>query len=367
MNNLAKQLLAASSLIIGVEALAMPETTLLADGHGHSDGVSVGYDKGFRIASDEASLTLNAQIQAGGSFIDVDNGDNQSNFDVFSARIEATGDAVDGKVSYMLEYDFVDGEQGSGEEGGALLDGWAQINFSNLARLRLGQTRAPYSRQQLVEGNQLLTQKRSIVTQTLSPGRDRGIMLHGETESAGYALGGFNGEGQNQIADDTDLMFAGNTWMNFGDYGSRIEEGDHRENGALAGTAGLGVFYIENGEQEVTSVNIDGGLRLDGASLNAEVHWQNREDSAAGSDEDLVGVMAQIGYNFGHFELGYQFSTISPDEGDDPREHSIVATCFKNGHWSKLQLGVTFADNAVVDGGSSEDDTRVDLIFTQRL
>jgi len=106
---------------------------------------------------------------------------------------------------------------------------------------------------------------------------------------------------------------------------------------------------------------------MDGLSVNAEVHWQNREDDSTGTDQDLVGVLAQAGYNFGDFELGYQFSTISPDEGDDPREHTIVGTHYLDGHWSKIQLGISFADNAIVEGATSEEDTRIDLIFTQRL
>ncbi len=363
MNKTALQLLAATSLIIGAEAIAMPETNLLADAQ--PSGVSVGYDNGFRIANDKASLTLNAQIQAGASYVDVDQGDNDFNFDIFSARLEASGDALGGKVSYMLEYDFVDGEQGSDEDGGALLDGWAQINFSDHARLRIGQTRAPYSRQQLAEGYQLLTTKRSLVTEILAPGRDRGAMFHGASNKAGYAIGVFNGEGQNVVADDTDLLVSGQVWLNLGDYGSRIEESDLRDSGQLAGTIGLGSFYAENEDQEIFSINLDAGLRVEGFSLNSEVHWQSRDNDLF--EEDVVGVLAQVGYNLGAFELGYQFSTIGRDELEEPTEHTIVGTHYLNGHWSKLQLGVTLADNTVVDGGSSEDDIRVDFIFTQRL
>lgn len=250
-------LLAAGLFFVPQSATAMPEGEMLRD-EGNA-GANVHIDNGgLHIDGGSINATINAQIQAGYRYIGFDNSadrglDNTSSFDINSARIEVAGDAEGGDVGYKLEYDFVSGIQGDGEDGGALLDAWAEYRFSEKVNIRAGQMKAPFSKQQLAETNQLQFPNRSIATLAFLPGdgdlvgRDRGVLLHGTCGNTGaeYQIGVFNGEGANSGATDTNVAGVAHINYDIGEYGSRLEEGDLRDGDRpFAATAGLGLSLI---------------------------------------------------------------------------------------------------------------------------
>ena len=380
-------MLAAGMFLIPQSAVAMPDGEVLRDGS--ATGASVNIDNGgLHVDGGSIDATINAQVQTGYSYTSWDDSearglDNTSEFDVYSARLEVAGDAENGFISYKLEYDFVNGVQGDGSEGGSLLDGWAQLNFDEMSVL-VGQTKTPFSRQQLAEGNQLQFTSRSLVTQAFEPGRDQGLIIHGDLGDLAYAIGVNNGEslgeGQNSDGFDTQMQGAAHVSMNIGDYGSRAEEGDMREGDRpFASTIGAGVLFgsgdIAGVDFDSTSLNADVGIRNAGLDISGEFFYQSF-DPDGGSTSDDMGFHVQVGQMFGDYEAAFRFAYGDPDSDgsavfrdgiDDVQEYSLALSRFFNGHNSKVVAGVSIVETGATDGGTDTTDVQVDVVLTQRL
>jgi phosphate-selective porin len=88
-----------------------------------------------------------------------------------------------------------------------LLDAYADLTPRPYARVRIGQFKIPFGRQELVSDNRLQMTSRSIASDFFSPSRDRGVMFHGgtDTQRVQYKIGAWNGTGlaQSQNLDRT--------------------------------------------------------------------------------------------------------------------------------------------------------------------
>lgn len=78
-----------------------------------------------------------------------------------------------------------------------LMDFYLEYSFSKAVRLRAGQFKVPFGRQELVSDYLLQMTGRSIASDFFAPKRDRGMMIFGTSETGriGYSLGLFNGTG----------------------------------------------------------------------------------------------------------------------------------------------------------------------------
>jgi hypothetical protein len=92
-----------------------------------------------------------------------------------------------------------------------LLDWYMDFTPTAAARGRVGQFKVPFGRQELVSDQRLQQTSRSIASDFFAPGRDRGVMFHGGTDSqiVQYKVGVFNGTGLAQAQNiDKSLAYA---------------------------------------------------------------------------------------------------------------------------------------------------------------
>lgn len=366
-------------LIAAASLFALPafSTANAADDNGR-----VYYKEGTRLEFADFDMKINLQVQSKFTYEDVDQGgrgdvgldagEDVTSFDLRRVRVNFTGNLLKKQFSYQVQNDFR-----SSEGGGQMKDAWLQWN-SDEANLRFGQTKIPFSRQELVSSSNLQFIDRSIVNDVFAPSRQIGALLHGPLGDAGtYYLGAFNGEsegeGINRAGQDNRLLMVAAANMNIGDYGSRGVEGDHRaKNDEFGATVGVSTLYgqgtgdvLDNdtaGDFDRFDLNVDLGARCSGFSAQSEFYYStiDLDDVDGDSGEaDLFGFYVQAGYMLDkEWELAARYAYLLPDEDvsvvDDQNEFSAVVNYYLNGHALKLQTGVTFDQTNlnpdVVDG-----------------
>ncbi|MCU1246007.1 MAG: Phosphate-selective porin, partial [Acidobacteria bacterium] len=87
-----------------------------------------------------------------------------------------------------------------------LLDGFANWNRYDSANVRVGQFKTPFGFEQLYPDPQLTFAERTLASDRLTPGRQLGVQVGGQTwsERFNWSLGLFNGNGINQNFNDND-------------------------------------------------------------------------------------------------------------------------------------------------------------------
>jgi phosphate-selective porin OprO/OprP len=116
-------------------------------------------------------------------------------FLVRRARLDLSGRAFRW-IDFKVEADFT--------EGVSLKDAYLDFRFLPELRLRGGQFKVPFSREELTSSRFIDFVERSVINE-LAPAYDAGVMLHGELFGGvlGYNLGAFNGTGED-TADNND-------------------------------------------------------------------------------------------------------------------------------------------------------------------
>jgi hypothetical protein len=114
----------------------------------------------------------------------------------------------------LCDFPGVSVSQGAQEQDGRtlkLLDWYVDLAPIAAARARIGQFKVPFGRQELVSDNRLQMTSRGIASDFFAPGRDRGVMFHGgtDTQKVQYKVGLFNGTGLAQTQNiDKSLAYA---------------------------------------------------------------------------------------------------------------------------------------------------------------
>jgi phosphate-selective porin OprO/OprP len=170
--------------------------------------ILAGIEKGkpfLKSTDDNFRLELGGRLQA--DYHGVEGGartltgsklDNQ--FLVRRARFE-----VDGRlyrwIGFKVEADFT--------EGVSLKDAYLDLRFFPELRFRAGQFKVPSSLEELTSSRFIDFVERSMVNE-LAPARDRGVMLYGDLlgGAVSYALGGFNGTGEDANDNNSDKDLA---------------------------------------------------------------------------------------------------------------------------------------------------------------
>lgn len=386
--------LAAGLLGAPMVSQAMPIGDALNGAAGDSAGKLVSQN-GAKLEFADWNMRLNLSVQDRFAFIDYDNLEGRdvsdtTDFSLTLVRLKVSGDILDKEWSYKFENDFVSGVQGDGRNGSELKDAWLQYNAADEYKVRAGQFKVPFSRQELNSDETLQFQSRGLVSNTFSPSRNQGAMLHGDLGGVNYALGVFNGlsdgEGINAAGVDNKILGAAAINTSFGEYGDRTVEGDFRENGDFAATVGAAVLVGE-GETELADnledfdhvdVNVDAGVKVAGLSLQGEFYFSQASFDELGVDDDevdTIGFYAQAGYMFvpDEWELAARFGLIDPDDSldeliDNIYGYDVSLNYYINGHALKIQTGVSWVvtklDADLLADGS---DDITDVAYTVKL
>ncbi|HKB17315.1 MAG TPA: porin, partial [Planctomycetota bacterium] len=233
--------------------------------------------------------------------------------------------------------------------------------------LRGGQFKVPFSRQELTSAFKQQFVDRSFVTDAFAPGREPGAMVHGAMEDGvfEYAVGAFNGDGQNVNAnDDNAVRWAGRVAVNpFGPV--PYSEGDlERTEEVLLGIGVNAMFNPIRGatDADVQSFGIDGILLTGGLSVQGELYLR-RADLENGPTADDSGSYIQAGYLIADgWEIAGRFAGASFDDDvlvagntRQQRDYQLALSRYFHKHDLKIQADVTrrstdvFADQDLLD------------------
>ncbi len=383
---------AAGLLVLPAISEAKPLDELLLDKglvaakDGGTD-TKVSYNHGLNFsAGDDFDMQANLWMQTLYRYDDFDKSeatgrDDRGGNSLKAVRLILKGNALDDSWSYKFENDFVGDREGeNGRYDNDLRDAWFQANFGDEAMLRMGQYKVPHSRQQLASDAKLQFISRSPVVNTQARGRDQGFMLHGDPGGWHYYLGIFNGESEgesfNRDPVDNNHLGAAMITADLGDYGSREEEGDWREDGDFAMTFGLsGLFgqgeVSELGDFDRGDANADIGLRYMGFSAQAEYFFISTDYDALANELEENGFYIQTGYVFlDQWEGAFRFSWYEPDSdtvavGDmeDMQEYAFGLGYYIWGHYLKVLANITLEDRNF-KGGDDLGDTRYELLVS---
>ncbi len=152
-----------------------------------------GYHRGFfvRTGDGSAALRLNGRVQGRFELDGAGRDVSHARFLLRRVRVTLKGHVFEPRLSYRLQV-------GLGEGRVALKDAWVQYALSERwARLRVGQFKRPFSREQLTSSGRQAFVDRAPTDKAFGAGRDLGIMLTSDPKAGGMELsvGVFNGTG----------------------------------------------------------------------------------------------------------------------------------------------------------------------------
>ena len=283
-----------------------------------SSGAMAGYNNGFFLASPDGnfSLKVGGQIQIRWVMNNAKDKNTLYGFENRRTKLDFSGNVFSKDWTYRIRNNF------SAEFGESDLEfAYVQKAMDNGMSIRVGQFRAPWLREVLVDSSMQLAAERSIVAQLFSQGYSQGIQWGMESDSfrinAGFFDGiggatnfdnrGYNSRNTTWSASPTNYSFAGRAdfklsgdWSQFDDFSSFKGE----EAGMMAGVAVLyqrsngNGFFGQNGPTNGNKVfGITGDFTWDfgGASLFASGVWvQNKPKN--GDKTSPWGVTVQGGY-----------------------------------------------------------------------
>jgi len=356
---------------------------LLLTSAASAEDARVSYDRGTKLEFPDAGVKtkMNVQLQPKYSYTDYDDAESRdledkSDAEMRRARIILSGDLLHGDVSYKLQNDFVGSTDDDGDKESELKDAWIQFNADEAAKIRFGQFKVAYSRQNLASSAALQFIERSIASREFDLGRDAGGALLGELgDGIEYLTTLTNGEsddeGLNRQGVDTNVLWAAIISLSQGGY-NREYEGDPEHTNGLAWTAGAAVSYgqgeISDVDVDTTRLGADMGIRTEGFSLQGEYYWRQLDPDSSDKADDN-GFYIQSGYFIvpKEWEVAARFAALYPDaDNEDSTEYTLVIGRFLSGHDLKVQTGVTFLQQDQ-EGGSDVTDFRYELMATAYL
>jgi hypothetical protein len=224
----------------------------------------------------------------------------------------------------------------------AFLD-W-DVSKRGLLRIRGGQFKVPFGRQEFTSSERQQFADRSILSGRLTQSRDVGVMLWGATDKSrfAWALGAFNGNGRNRVDNDNGKLQwnARATFQPWGDV--KYSEGDFESQEDLL-LAVEGEFE-HNDRHGVTNANdfedrtfgLNTVLKFRGLSLFGEYFWRNRTPET-GPDFGSNGYHAQAGYFLirNHLEAAVRYAAWDPTDaiaGNDLSELGGAVNYYFRGH-----------------------------------
>ena len=277
------------------------------------------------------STQINTLFQTRYTFTDNDSAANTSAFDVKTARMAISGNAMHNEFSYKIEGDFV-GTSEDGVKKAFLRDAYLGWKACDWLDLKMGQFKTPLARQ-YVNGEAFLQfPDRSLATNYFNTGYSQGLMGSMDALQDGTLLFGagiFNGEsvgeGMNRSGVDTKHIGALTArWNPLGKMDA-YKEGDIDWTEELAASFGAVYEYSDANvavgdmaeEAKTHRVGVDATMKVKGMSLAGEFFWKSFEPESYDDAVTPMGFYVQGGYFFEPktMELAARYSMLDCDDG----------------------------------------------------
>ena len=257
-------------------------------------------------------------------------------FDVARVRLSVRGTMFRPWVKYLLA---VEAGRTPGESDNKIKDAYLELG-KDVAALRVGQYKVPFSLQELVpDWGQQFTD-RSVASAAFAPSRDAGVMVlgTGKGKKLGYSLGAFNGSGESRRQNNTAMMWALRLWLDpRGEY--KLTEGavDAPEKGVLhVGLAVRGGDQMKGGRTGVveepdgeTALGFELAWKRHRTFLQGEAYWQRDQfaNPTAGPDVDSLGGHVEAGFMVlpQRLELGVRWAQV--DANRDTAGSNTTPSC----------------------------------------
>lgn len=332
--------------------------------------VSVSYGKhGFEFATDDDkySFAIGSRLQFRYTFDDFDKDsqkDDFSSLQVKRGKIFVHGNAFTKNLTYKIQVNVA----GSSV---TLEDFYTDYKVFEDMKIRGGQYKVPFNRQELTSSGSQQFVDRAITNEAFNLGRDQGVMMHsfllnGYTE---YAIGVFNGNGRNKPANENNgHLYAGRfAFYPLGKFDMYSESDIDYNSSIKAGISVAGAYntrvpfeVVEENKKEtlikdVTNITADGIIKWQGLSLAGD-YFLMTTDIREGEKITSAGVNLQAGAFIipQHLEIAGRFARVDHNtEINDDTEQEIAGgiNYFINKHNLKLQ-----ADYAIITEEQPNDD-----------
>ncbi len=358
---------------------------------------TAGYDRGFfiRDAAGDFSLRIQPRFELRWTLgIEDEGGDETSTASQFSltrGRLTLAGNAFGKDLTYEFELDVARGFF-------TLKDGFVEYAFEPDVRLRVGQYKRPFSRQQIISSSRLALVERSITDKLFPTGRDIGLMLHNGYERSPtfeWAFGVFNGmkpdgarltadvvvdpdEGTGEIVkpsfSNTPRLMepALVARLGFNHGGIKGYSEADLEGGPLryaVAVSGLAMLDADDDDRGAVSGQLDWILKASGFSTTGGLYVTSRQEGEEFGQRalDAWGFHAQAGYVFAdRYQPAVRYAYVERQDGEDWNHEAVVGmSVYWREHALKLQTDGGLAAYHDLDGDAVTD--RTDFIVRSQL
>jgi len=323
-----------------------------------SDGVMAGHDgKKFFLASEDGSFLLNIGAQMQFRFIansrqNSGSDDLTSGFQLRRTKLNFAGHIGNPKIGY----DIVLAAERTG--GDVLLEDFIiSYKLADGVKIKIGQMKLPFLREELLSSKRQLAVDRSSVTEYFTLDRGQGVQLafSGDDLKAMFMISdGADSEGEDFNDDDTDIaltgrvevLLAGN-WKQAKDFVAW--RGD--DPAVFIGAAvhhEIGETGTTGGNNNFTAWTIDGLLKADGWTVMAAVNGMSTDNEAATNFDDL-GILVQIAYMLtNQFQPYIRYEHLDIDGMDKIGLITAGANYYFKKHNAKLTVDVVYGLDPLV-------------------
>ncbi len=331
------------------------------------DGIKVGYDKGFVLnVKDQFELKFGAWIQFQHAYLNDDNGANTSTFKVAKGRLRWSGFMYSPKFVYVIQLEVADPNSADGSKDTSLKDFAIDIQHYENVKVRMGQFKVPFNRQQMTFFADLQFVDTSLASKKFNANqinaRDVGIMMRGAHDEGKlqYFVGVFNGNGINQEQDNDTSQYLTVGRIVFNPLGEMsISESDLANTEKPLFSVGAGYAYDAGSNEGVANqgsaqtLAIEFAYKHQGKSVQGEYYFRDDDRNA---DADGAYIQGGVFVVSEKIEIAARYSHFSPDiANSDVEEITAGFNVFFAGHRRKLQVEISNISNDV----DNTDDQRI--------
>lgn len=313
-----------------------------------AEDASVRYDRGFVIESPDGAFSLKTQarVQVRYTLLSAPDpdaaGDSRligSQFAVQRARLTLGGHAFTDDLGYKFQSDF-------GKGSVSLKDFYVDYRVAGDVRVRAGQYKRPFSRQQITSSGSQELVDRAITDKYFGAGRDVGVTVHNNYEKSPdieWAVGLFNGTGENVVPDKLNPALVARVGYNHGGIKGYTEA--DLEGGPLrfgVGASVLSELDLDGDDASGIRSELDYVIKMEGFSTTGGVYFATAQDGEGFADQasQALGFHVQAGYTVAHtHQVAGRYALIEPQTEGEGRlqEASIGYSLYRFEHGLKWQ------------------------------
>ncbi len=327
-------------------------------------GATAGWDNGFFIGSADGNYLMRISGQLQVRYVynhqnDSPTDDNVYGFEIRRAKLDLKGHVFDPSWQYDLEL------SASSSTGTFSLgeNGWIQKDLGNGFKLRFGQYKPLFTREDSISSRRLQEVERSQVNTQFTAGTAQGVQALYEADKwrvAGSLIDGANTGNTAWSVEDNEYAFTGRfEYLAMGDW-KAVEDDVGFRGGPAALMFGVGALYqqeesgtINNAEVQNFTLTGDVTWKMSGASLAGEFYYRDLSTDATNAELDQYGVVVTGGYFVREdIELyaRYEWGTLDIPGEADLSILTVGFTKYFNKHNLKWQNDIGYGFNPVSSG-----------------